>query len=61
VLDDDADVLKIHVELADGEDALDNLDEGEQATLTITTEAGGETEVRVTVPDSLAGESAVTL
>jgi flagellin FlaB len=65
VIDDDSDVLKVTINLGtDGGsnvNALQKLDEGEQATLTITTEAGGESEVRITVPDSLSGDSAVTL
>jgi flagellin FlaB len=62
VIDDDSDVIKITIALdTGGSGALQGLEPGEQATLTITTEAGGESEVRVTVPDSISGDSAVTL
>ncbi|MFB6219015.1 MAG: flagellin, partial [Halobacteriaceae archaeon] len=40
---------------------LSPLEAGETATLTITTAAGGTTEVRIQVPQSLSGEQAVEL
>jgi flagellin FlaB len=60
VLDDDTDVAAIVVALSGTTDALDTMEPGESATMTVTTDAGGETEVRVSVPDTLQG-SAVTL
>jgi flagellin FlaB len=40
---------------------IDPLQEGETATLTLTTQSGGSTEVRIEVPPSLSGETAVEL
>jgi flagellin-like protein len=37
------------------------LQEGETALLTLNTQAGGQTEIRLSVPDTLDGESSVTL
>jgi len=37
------------------------LDEGDEATVELTTQAGGETTVTLTVPDSLSGKSSVSL
>jgi hypothetical protein len=37
------------------------MEPGEEATMTITTRAGGETEVRIDVPSTLSGNEAVTL
>jgi flagellin-like protein len=41
--------------------SIDALAEGDTATLTLTTKSGGSTEVRIQVPESLSGESAVEL
>ena len=41
--------------------ALSPLEEGETATLTLTTQSGGSTEVRIEVPQSLSEENAVEL
>jgi flagellin-like protein len=40
---------------------LTPLQEGETATLTLTTQSGANTEVRIQVPESIAGEAAVEL
>jgi flagellin FlaA/flagellin FlaB len=60
VLNDNTDVANVSIVLSDGKGALDDLDTGETVTMTVTTDAGGETEIRVSVPDTLQG-SAVTL
>ena len=60
VLDDDSDVFTVTIPQATG-GSLDNLAEGESATATIVTASGGEATVTLTVPESLAGESAVSL
>jgi flagellin-like protein len=39
----------------------DELLEGETALLTLNTQAGGQTEIRLSVPDTLSGENSVTL
>jgi flagellin-like protein len=41
--------------------ALADLEEGEEVTLTLTTQSGGSTDVRVDVPPSLSNENAVEL
>jgi flagellin FlaB len=56
VLESDSDVLKIVI-AADGSGALQKLDPGESASITIVTEAGGETDVPITVPDSLSSDA----
>ncbi|MHB9287183.1 archaellin/type IV pilin N-terminal domain-containing protein [Halobacteriales archaeon Cl-PHB] len=63
VLSDSSDLLKITVGLANSpsDSALRLLEEGESATLEITTASGGSSTVTVTVPESLSSESAVTL
>ncbi|WP_417750611.1 archaellin/type IV pilin N-terminal domain-containing protein [Salinibaculum marinum] len=63
VLNDATDQAKIIIDLnsSGSVDAMGNMTTGEEATMTITTRAGGETEVRVRVPDTLSGKSAVTL
>ena len=62
VLNDDTDVGTISIGLGDNQDnnKLNKLTPGDQATLTITTDAGGETEVRIAVPDTIQSSS-VTL
>jgi archaellin len=59
VLNDDTDVATIGIDLFDI-GSLNSLGAGDSATLTITTDAGGETEVRITVPDTIQSSS-VTL
>ncbi|MFC7132888.1 MULTISPECIES: archaellin/type IV pilin N-terminal domain-containing protein [Salinibaculum] len=64
VLNDETDQAKIGINLGgqgSNDPALVNMTTGEEATMTITTRAGGETEVRIRVPDTLSGKSAVTL
>jgi len=52
--------LGINMTFVNGADT-NYLQEGETATLTITTQSGASTEVRVEVPQSLSGETAVEL
>jgi len=72
VLNDPDDRIQIRLDL-DGDESsttdpvdtntpnIDPLSEGDTATLTITTQSGGSTEVRLSVPQSLSGENAVEL
>jgi flagellin FlaB len=60
-LSDDSDVIKITIKGDDDSSAVDVLEPGETAELTITTPSGGTTHVGITVPDSLSGESAVSV
>jgi len=56
------DRLEIGIELEQpSASALSPLAEGETATLTITTQSGGSTEVRIEIPQSLSDETAVEL
>ena len=60
VLADDSDVLKVTIPLnndASADDALQRLQPGETMTVTLTTSAGGETTIRLAVPDSLDDEA----
>ncbi|MEF8785935.1 MAG: archaellin/type IV pilin N-terminal domain-containing protein [Haloarculaceae archaeon] len=59
VLNDDGDRAKLTVNLGSG-DQPNALEAGESATLSAATASGGETEIRINVPDTLSG-SAVTL
>ena len=59
ILDDTSDILKITIDLTSL--STGTLAEGESAELQITTESGGESTVRIAVPDSLSGSSAVSL
>jgi len=70
VLNDQEDRLKIQLELGegDGENILgggdafgSELGQGESATVRITTASGSSTEVRVIVPETISGTSAVQL
>jgi flagellin-like protein len=64
VMNSPDDRVELGVELeqpGDTDSALDAFEEGETATLTLTTQSGGSTEVRVEVPPSLSGENAVEL
>ena len=61
VLNDDADRAQLRIDLGSGTGSPNELDPGESASLTLTTQEGGETEVRVTVPDTLAGSDTVVL
>ncbi|MFB6219593.1 MAG: flagellin, partial [Halobacteriaceae archaeon] len=62
VLNDPDDRIRIDIQLDQpSASALANLQEGETMTLTITTKAGGTSEVRIQVPESLSGEQAVEL
>jgi flagellin FlaB len=64
VLNDNTDQAKIEVNLGNAsgaDEALAEMEPGEEATMTITTRAGGETEVRIDVPSTLSGSEAVTL
>ncbi|WP_302081721.1 archaellin/type IV pilin N-terminal domain-containing protein [Salinibaculum rarum] len=62
VLNADTDQVSVRIDLNQGSAPnLEPLEAGESATMTIVTSAGGETEVRVSVPDTLTGTSAVVL
>ena len=74
VLNDETDRAKISVELRDGEladsssggaepdaNSINELEEGQQVTVQITTASGGETTATLTVPDTLSDKSAVAL
>jgi len=64
VLNDPADRARIELDtsaiVGDG-NAGDGLSEGDTATIQINTQSGGTTEVRLVVPETLSGSSAVTL
>lgn len=63
VLNDDTDQVSIRIDLDQDttNTNLQPLKAGEDATMTIVTSAGGESEVQVSVPDTLTSTSAVTL
>ncbi len=61
VLDDDSDLFTVTIPQDDANAPPGNLGEGESATVTIVTASGGEATMTLTVPESLAGESAVSL
>jgi flagellin FlaB len=61
VLNDDTDVAQISITFNSlTNPSVSDMGPGDSATLTITTDAGGETEVRITVPDTIQSSS-VTL
>jgi flagellin FlaB len=61
VMNDDTDVAGIYLNLSNSGDGIKNpLSAGDSATMTLTTDAGGETEIRVTAPDTFQ-QTAVTL
>jgi flagellin-like protein len=53
--------LEDFAEVGDSISTQDALQEGETSQVTLNTQAGGETEIRISVPDTLSGESSVTL
>jgi len=57
VLTDDSDVMKVYIDTSASSGTLQPLQSGETATVTITTAAGGESTVRLAVPDSLDDEA----
>ena len=61
VIDDTNDRVKITIGLSDSNSVMVPLEEGQSAQLELTTESGGSSTVRVAVPDSLSGSSAVDL
>ncbi|MFC7018736.1 MULTISPECIES: archaellin/type IV pilin N-terminal domain-containing protein [Haloarcula] len=66
VLNDASDRVKIVLDLGEiksqsTNNAGNGLSEGETATVQINTQSGGTTEVRLVVPETLSGSSAVTL
>jgi len=60
-LSDDEDVIKLTIKGDDDGSAVDALEPGETAELTITTANGGSTHVGITVPESLSDTSAVSV
>jgi len=58
VLDDPADRAQIVI---DASSVTDGLGEGDTATIRMNTQSGGTTELRIVVPQTLSGSSAVTL
>jgi flagellin FlaB len=62
VLNDPADRAVMIFNMGAGAEQIDTtMDEGSDATVTINTQAGGETTQTLLVPESLSGKSAVTL
>jgi flagellin FlaB len=75
VINDQTDRAQIIFDLGDHDDSHDHddvatvdsgdisppLDEGEQATIQLTTEAGGETTLTLTAPETLSQKTSVTL
>ncbi len=55
VLNDDGDMGQISIDLT--QSGLEPLEPGESATLTLTTDTGGETQIRLTVPDVIRSRS----
>jgi archaellin len=60
-LTNDEDVMKITIKGDDDSSAVDVLEPGETAKLSITTANGGTTHVGITVPESLSDTSAVSV
>ena len=60
VLSDSSDVFRMDLDLATIS-AVNELSPGESATMEITTASGGTTTVTIQVPESLSGDSAVSL
>ncbi|MFB6312247.1 MAG: archaellin/type IV pilin N-terminal domain-containing protein [Salinirussus sp.] len=61
VLSDDSDVIKITIKGDDDGSAMDAIEPGKRATVEISTADGGSAQVSITVPESLSGESAVSV
>jgi len=62
VLDDPADRATIHLDTSTIISSGDSgMDEGDTATVRLNTQSGGTTELRLVVPETLSGSSAVTL
>jgi flagellin FlaB len=68
VLNDTADRARIRLDVGDRDSvdgvdtsAVDALEPGESVTVRVTTRSGGETTLRLTVPQSLSGKAAVAL
>jgi archaellin len=60
-LSDDSDVMKVTIKADDDGSAMDVLEPGETAELTLTTATGGTTHLGITVPESLSDQSAVSV
>ena len=61
ILNDEADQLVLTYRLHNGSVAQSNLQPGETAEVTITGQSGSESVIQITVPNSLSGESSVSL
>jgi len=61
VLDDPADRATIVISTVSSGEVTDGFAEGDTATVRMNTQSGGTTEVRLVVPQTLSGSSAVTL
>jgi flagellin-like protein len=61
VLTSDSDVFTLTLDLDAGSAISGKLDTGESATMEITTASGGSTTVTIQVPESVSGDSAVSL
>jgi len=58
----DRTIITVGLDSADNSNYIDStLDGGESATLTVSTQSGGETTLTLVVPDSLSGKSSVSL
>ncbi|MFC6863590.1 archaellin/type IV pilin N-terminal domain-containing protein [Halomicroarcula sp. GCM10025817] len=61
VLNDPADRAQIHIDTSSSGITSGSFAEGNTMTIRINTQSGGTTEVRLVVPETLSGNSAVTL